>query len=413
MNKKNTFPDKAELQKKYEENNGCRELLTRDFAEFVEKSVLSSMPHLSVKARAKSFKSFFKKYIRYLQADSRREAEPRIPDQIGLRVICPFLEDLKTVEHIFREKLTVIDVERKGSDYSFKEFGYESIHLLVQLPAEILAKARSNFVNIAEIQIRTILQDAWAEVEHELVYKAEFTPYDDQMKRKLAAVNATLSLADTIFQEIRAYQRQFRLELDKRHESFFKKVEEFTDDTVLHPRIFEKKADEPEPLDFPAPVSSRSIDDLLLNALYAHNNGQLERAIAFYSDILSLKPTEKTASIIYKHRGMAYFAQSRYENAVSDFTTALDLDTASYKCAYYRAIVRQVEENYPAASDDFSLSLSINPYQPWAFYRRAQVSYHIGDYPAALSDCESAIALDPAFHAAGKFKAVLLEKLKM
>jgi putative GTP pyrophosphokinase len=412
-NRKAAFLNKAELQKKYEENAECRELITRDFIEHIEKKELSSMSHLSVKGRSKSFQSFYKKYIRYLRDSPDQDKVPHIPDQIGVRVICPFLEDLKVVEDICRKELDVIEIEQKGSDYSFKEFGYESTHLLVRLPDEILAKWKNDFVSVAEIQVRTILQDAWAEVEHELVYKSEFTPYDDQMKRKLAAVNATLSLADTVFQEVRTYQRQFRHELDKRHESFFKKVEEFTDIAIFQPESAENDNEKDDRLVLPAPVSSRSIDDLLLNALYAHNKGQLDKAISFYSDILSLNPPAKTASIIYKHRGMAYFAKSRYEDAAGDFTASLGLDPASYKSVYYRAVVRQVEENYPAAADDFSLALSMNPYQPWALYRRAQVSYHIGDYPAALSDCEAAIAMDPDFGAAAKFKDVLLTKLKM
>jgi putative GTP pyrophosphokinase len=407
------FLNKAELQKKYEENDECRELITSDFVEYVEKKVLSSMNHLSVKGRSKSFQSFYKKSIRYLRDNPDADKELLIPDQIGLRVICPFLEDLKTVETICRKELDVIEVEQKGSNYSFKEFGYESIHLLVKLPDEILAKRKNDFVSVAEIQVRTLLQDAWAEVEHELVYKTEFTPYGGQMKRKLAAVNATLSLADTVFQEIRTYQRQFRHELDKRHESFFKKVEDLTDNTIFQQEPDKNNDKNDEQLVLPAPVSSRSIDDLLLNALYAHNKGQLDKAISFYSDILSLDPPAKTASIIYKHRGMAYFAKSRYEDAANDFTASLDLDPASYKSAYYRAVVRQVEGNYPAAADDFSLALTLNPYQPWALYRRAQVSFHIGDYPAALTDCEASIAMDPDFGAAVRFKDVLLSKLKM
>jgi putative GTP pyrophosphokinase len=370
------------------------------------------MTHLTVKGRSKSFKSFYKKYLRYLR-ENPKQNKVLVPDQIGVRVVCPFFEDITAVEKACRKKFSVIEAEQKGSDYSFKEFGYESIHLLVKLPDEILAKWKSDFVHVAEIQIRTILQDAWAEVEHELVYKTEFTPYDDQMKRKLAAVNAMLFLADTTFQEIRTYQRQFRHELDKRHDSFFKKVEAITDNTIFREEMIGGENIKDEKFTFPAPIMSRSIDDLLLNALYAHNKGYLDKAITFYSDILGLEPPKKTASIIYKHRGMACFAQSRYEDAVDDFTASLDFDPSSYKSAYYRAVVRQVQKNYPAAAEDFSLALSLNPYQPWALYRRAQVFYHISDYPAALADCEAAIALDPDFGEAMRFKTVLLSKLKM
>jgi len=71
-----------------------------------------------------------------------------------------------------------------------------------------------------EIQVRTILQDAWAEVEHELIYKSKFLPFDQPLKRKMAALNANLTLSDIIFQEIREYQRQLNQELEKRRRQF-------------------------------------------------------------------------------------------------------------------------------------------------------------------------------------------------
>ena len=419
-----TIPNKLELKKQYEAQNDRRALIIHDFEGYVQQHILPVVSHVTLKARPKSFASFFKKYIRYLREDPGIDL-PQIPDQIGIRIICPFLEDLKTVEEACRRHLEVLEIERKGSGYSFKEFGYESIHLLARIPGEILARHNADFVEVAEIQIRTILQDAWAEVEHELVYKIEFTPYDDQMKRKLAAVNASLSLADTVFQEIRNYQRQFRQELDKRHSSFFKKVEEYTTDEIFSPETAGIPAVQPVGFpavqpdktsrlsNLPASSASTSIDDLLLNALYVHNKGEFDRAVEFYTVILGLSPPAQTASIIYKHRGMAYFAMSRYENAIADFTEALKLDPTSYKAAYYRAVVHQVEKNYTEAVDDFSFALSLNPYQAWALYRRAQVYYHIGDYPAALADCESALSLDHDFNAAAKFKAVLLTKLQM
>ena len=80
-----------------------------------------------------------------------------------------------------------------------------------------------------EVQLRTILQEAWAEVEHELVYKAEFTPFDEPMKRKLAALNANLSLSDIIFQEILDYQRRLTSELERRRSAFYGKIEDVMD----------------------------------------------------------------------------------------------------------------------------------------------------------------------------------------
>jgi putative GTP pyrophosphokinase len=119
------------------------------------------------------------------------------------------------------------------------------------------------------------------------------------------------------------------------------------------------------------------------------------------------------ASLIYKHRGMANFAQSHYDEAVRDFTKSLELDPASYKAAYYRGVVKAVEQNYSGAIDDFSLALAINPYQNFCLYRRSQAYYHFGDYPQALADCEAALILEPDSAQVKKFKEFLLEKLKM
>jgi putative GTP pyrophosphokinase len=403
------FPNQNSLRKEYEGYTKIRHSVARDLASRLEEALrlLSSRP--TIKTRVKGFSSFFKKYIRLLKKDVSSQKPPVITDIIGVRIICPFLEDLVQVEGLLRKNFEVLEIERKGIDHSFREFGYESIHLLLKIPAESIQKLGFPGCDAVEVQIRTILQDAWAEVEHELVYKAEFNPFDDPMKRKLAAVNASLFLADIIFQEIRTYQRQFNGELGKRRDSFFKKIEESTDGLLFAGEKNENAASPPPPV----PSANDSIDDLLLNALYAHNKNQFSEAIAFYSRILELNPDDAIRSLIYKHRGMAFFARSHYEEAVEDFSKSLELDPRSYKAAYYRGIVCSVIERYIPAIESFDTSLAINPYQPYCLYRRGQAYYHLEDYPRALADCEAALALEPENEALKKFRQMLLHKLKM
>ncbi|MDR3341696.1 MAG: tetratricopeptide repeat protein [Treponema sp.] len=413
MSKRN-LPDKHTLQNLYEQYASVRAFIVKDIENRIEKTVgvLSSRP--TVKGRVKDFESYYKKYLKLLNHHAAGSPPPLITDLIGIRIVCPFFDDLTTVEGLIKKAFEVIEVERKGSTHSFKEFGYESTHLLIRIPGDMTGKWGPCGCEVAEIQIRTILQDAWAEVEHELVYKAEFTPFDKAMKRKLAAINASLSLADTIFQEVRTYQRQLNVELGKRRDSFFKKIEESTDALLF-------TGDTPEnvPPELPAapllpPVSARkSIDDLLLNALYAHNRGQFNEAIAFYTHILAMDPDNTIKSLIYKHRGMAHFARSHYEAAIDDFTQSLELDPKSYKAFYYRGVVRAVLQQFIEAIDDFTRSLDINPYQSFCRYRRGLTYYHIDDYPQALADCEAALALEPDSEPARKFKGLLLDKLKM
>jgi putative GTP pyrophosphokinase len=397
-------PDRNTLLQQYERHASAMAHVSKDLTEMVEGALRGLSSHPMVKGRHKEFSSYYKKYLKLLNA---QKEDPVITDLIGLRVVCPFLEDLGAVEDILRERFTVLELDRKGAHFSFKEFGYESIHLLIKIPDSLLEKRGQCNCEVAEIQIRTILQDAWAEVEHELVYKAEFTPFDDPMKRKLAAVNASLSLADSIFQEIRTYQRQLNGELSKRRDSFFRKIEESTDGL-----IFEEQ-ERTEITEYVQLGGKDTIDDLLLNALYAHNKSHFDEAIDFYSRILDLKPDDAVTSLIYKHRGMANFAQSHYEEAIEDFSHALENDTASYKAAYYRGVVKSVLQRYSEAIDDFTLSLEINPYQNFTLYRRGQAYYHLEDYPAALADCEASLALDPESEGAAKFRNLLQEKLKM
>ncbi|MDR1506010.1 MAG: (p)ppGpp synthetase [Treponema sp.] len=401
-----TFPDRKTIRKQYDACSDSRRLVTRDLIDELENALIRLPSHPAVRGRPKDFDSFYRKYLKLL----KDQEEPLITDLIGLRVICPFLEDLRLVEKTLRERFLVFEVDKKGAHFSFKEFGYESVHLLVEIPPEIIRQRGNPGCTVAEVQVRTILQDAWAEVEHELVYKAEFTPFDDPLKRKLAAVNASLSLADSIFQEIRTYQKQLNGELGRRRDSFYRKIEEETDALLFEGT--EKAGEETAPYK-PADIENATIDELLLNALYAHNKSQFADAIRFYSRILDLKPDNSIISLIYKHRGMANFAYSNYDAAMEDFTRALEYDGDSYKAAYYRGVVKSVLRQYAGAIEDFSLSLSINPYQNFTLYRRAQAYYHLEDYPAALGDCESSLALNPESEQVLKFRDILKDKLKM
>ena len=413
-NEKDT-PEKNFLKDEYDKFSEVRHSIVNELKEQVEKilSDLDSNPVIS--GRIKNFSSFFSKYLRLLKTGMKN---PLITDLMGVRVICPFIEDLQVAEKLINKNFSVIEREIKGH-YTFKEFGYESTHLLINIPADLIKKYGNPGAEIAEIQIRTILQDAWAEVEHELVYKAEFSPFDEPMKRKLAAVNASLSLADIIFQEIRSYQRKFSKELGKRRDSFYQKIEESTDKLLFSTTQPVKiPVDNTNNSYFRSDNYDASIDDLLVSALSAHNQNRFNDAISQYTKILELKedsPSSDDAirSIIYKHRGMAHFACSSYNEAIDDFTVSLKLDPTSYKSAYYRGVVYSVQKQYSHAIDDYTLSLSINPYQSFCLFRRGQAYFHIGDYPQGLADCENSLALEPNNESTIKFKELLLKKLRM
>ena len=398
--------NKESIKRFFNSGADARTLTVRDIERRLEKIFASHSYHPTLKVRTKSFASYYKKYFLQLKSGV---AKPIINDLMGVRIVCPFIEDIVLVQKLLNEYFDVVEVERKG-DYSFREFGYESTHLLIKVPSDISRVRGDTGCDVIEIQVRTILQDAWAEVEHEIFYKAEFNPVDTPMKRKLAAVNASLSLADINFQEIRDYQKKLSVRLEKRRETFYQKIAEATDALLFSDTLVQKI---PQASTSVIDLDNASIDDLLLNALTAHNENRFEDAITVYSRILELKPEKRTCSLIYKHRGMTYFAQSRYREAIADFSEAFDMDSDSYRVVYYRGVVYSVLQKYLEAIEDFSLSLKINPYQPFCLFRRAQAYFHVGDYPQALSDCEESLAMDPDIDAAKEFRAVVQNKLKM
>ena len=391
-------PDLEDIKREYEAQRIEAEKALVGFRSEVAKRLKVAALDCSIKTRVKSFKSYYFKHLKYTNQKNELNKATRINDVLGLRIVCPFLEDLGKVEVVLHDSFEVIEVERKDKEHSYDQFGYSATHVLVGVPHYIVESCGLAPPAVCEIQLRTILQDAWAEIEHELAYKAEFTPFDEPLKRKLAALNANLTLSDLIFQEIRDYQRGLQIELTKRREGFSRKIRELCDD----------KTEGKPSLSGPPSVNQvekgtsthvffggDTMDDLLVKALSSHNAGEYTSAISLYTSILKMAPQDHLKAIVRVHRGMAYFAKADYEAAIDDFSESIRLDPTNAKALYYRGVIFQLLEDYEASREDLTRSVRLNPFQFDAFFQRAQTFYHLGDYSRALEDCENAISIEP------------------
>lgn len=395
MSEKNfTLPNKLEIEKRYESYRPAFNEILEKIENLLKQRIdLPSKP--TYKARIKSFPSYYKKILRQKAKESAESNTlVTLTDMIGIRVICAFVEDLALVEKQVVASFDVKEIERKGAEQSFKEFGYESVHILVSIPENCLPASgisdelKKNLV--CEIQLRTILQDAWAEVEHELIYKSEFNPFDKPLRRKLASINASLTLADIIFQEIRDYQKKLQNELGARRNSFYEKADEFSEDMLGQPH-HQPSAD----TSIESPFTKGSIDDLVLTALHEHNTGNFKKAVEIYTQIINSEPVPPAMvlSVIFKHRGMAHFAQGLYEDALNDFKKSVEHDPKCFRSIYYEGIVYSVQGNEKEAVDCFNRSLSIDAFQSHVYYRRALSFYNLGDYKNAMNDVNNALKL--------------------
>lgn len=142
----------------------------------------------------------------------------QITDKAGIRIITYFLSTVEEVSAIISEQFEVLEQERKTSDDPTR-FGYQSTHYLVKFsPNRTALPEYAKFSGlIAEIQVRTILQHAWAEIEHDIQYKSS-SVLPTAIRRRFAALAGLIEMADREFQAIdndnRAVQAEARQKID-------------------------------------------------------------------------------------------------------------------------------------------------------------------------------------------------------
>jgi tetratricopeptide (TPR) repeat protein len=94
-------------------------------------------------------------------------------------------------------------------------------------------------------------------------------------------------------------------------------------------------------------------------------------------------------------RGLSYYENDEYENALADFDKALaiwpdSLYTLDYRGASYRHLFE-----YEKAIADFNRSLAISPDNTYALYERGAVYFDLADYDKAIADFTKTIELEP------------------
>ncbi|BCR03865.1 (p)ppGpp synthetase [Desulfuromonas versatilis] len=347
----------------------------------------------NIKYRVKRFENYFEKLGRFDQGGKPQA----LSDLLGLRIICPFLEDLETVEGLLVKNFEVVELERKGARHSFREFGYDSVHLLIRLDRELLGETLPHSAAVAEVQLRTILQDAWAEVEHELIYKSDISLPNESVKRKLASLNATLTLSDLIFQEIRDYQREIRDRDRKRRQSLEAKLGAPFCISMPGAEPAGDQGQAAVSLELGSRLGQHKLERAMLAALDAHSRGELGQAVQLYTQILRLKLADPIRALVYNHRGMAHFARSDYRRAIRDFSRAIDFDAKNTRCYNNRALTFRVLKRFDRSLADYDRSLAIKSSQLDALWGRAQTCYEMKLFTQALADCEKALALQADF----------------
>lgn len=141
-----------------------------------------------------------------------------LTDIAGVRVITYYAEDVDKVADIVEHEFKVdhdnsID---KGKALEPDRFGYCSVHYVVEMSDKRLELSEyQSFSGLkCEIQIRSVLQHAWAEIEHDLGYKSEIA-IPKTVRRSFSRLAGLLEIADKEFQDIRRSLSTYESEAPK------------------------------------------------------------------------------------------------------------------------------------------------------------------------------------------------------
>jgi putative GTP pyrophosphokinase len=162
------------------------------------------------------------------------ESIRKISDALGARIVVYFLANFAMVDKALRSSSSPFEISSEDPPVAYlnpdlweriridlsrikredKESGYASIHYIVRLrKSEIPLTARPWF----EIQVRTLVEDAWGEIEHILAYKPD-KQTSLAVKKQFQIISSQLTAIDEHFnllhEELTRFQEEVTYEDD-------------------------------------------------------------------------------------------------------------------------------------------------------------------------------------------------------
>lgn len=301
-------------------NDFCKEIKRVLEKSFEDKRVRNH----SIDARAKSIESFEGKLAKKKDDGSPKYTEPfqQITDLAGVRVIAYTLDEVEEISTFVDENFIIMEKRDVGEERIEKgEFGYQSIHYLVKMTEERLAlpdyKAFQGL--ICEIQIRTVLQHAWAEMEHDIQYKGSQN-IPASVKRKFLSLAGLLEIADREFSSIqredKSLKRDVLSDLQK----------DLTRDEIS--RSKGGVADHS--------TNAEADSGAQVRALLA--TGRINDAIKVYDKKIADEPTSYT---LYVGRARAHFLLGDSDRALIDLDKAEELQTDNPVTSNLRSKIKE------------------------------------------------------------------------
>lgn len=173
------------------------ELIIKDILEHADLS------YHNVTSRAKDMESFVEKASKEKYNDPKNQ----IMDLAGIRVTAYVESDVKKICDLIEKEFKIYEEHSGDKSENLGEniVGYRSVHYVAEIDEKRGGLPEYNRFRKTpfEIQVRTILQHAWAEIEHDRNYKLKGElPEKKDIKRRFSLLAAALESADREFDSI-------------------------------------------------------------------------------------------------------------------------------------------------------------------------------------------------------------------
>jgi len=194
-----------DLIAQYQRQFPSYQLITTQFQSILSMLLQNQCLHIhSVTGRTKNEQSLAGKLCK---KNDKYKQLTDITDLCGIRIITYYEGEVDQIARLIREHFSIDEVNSidKRKALAPNQFGYASLHLIVNVPvSENGIQPQGTACCKIEIQIRSLLQHAWAEVEHDLQYKNQ-AGTDEEAKRRFSRLAALLELADSEMQGLRLH----------------------------------------------------------------------------------------------------------------------------------------------------------------------------------------------------------------
>lgn len=156
-------------------------------------------PIENIQSRLKRLYSIARKLNRLQKPVTVEAISQNLNDVAGIRVICPFIDNIYEVAQMLLKQDDVRLIASKDYIQNPKPNGYRSLHLIIEIP--VFFSEGKELIRV-EIQIRTVAMDFWASLEHQIRYKND-SPKAQSIAAELKACADTIAQTDLTMQKLR------------------------------------------------------------------------------------------------------------------------------------------------------------------------------------------------------------------